>query len=51
LTCTLVYPSKEARDATLASGMSKGVAASYDRLAELLPTSQTATGNRSVRTA
>ena len=36
LTTTLVYPSKEARDATIASGMEKGVTASYDRLAELL---------------
>jgi uncharacterized protein YndB with AHSA1/START domain len=51
LICTLLYPSKDARDATLASGMSKGVAASYDRLAELLSTSQTAPGNRSARTA
>ena len=36
LTLTLLYPSKEARDATLASGMEQGVAAGYDRLAELL---------------
>lgn len=36
LTTTLLYPSKEARDATIASGMEKGVAASYDRLGELL---------------
>jgi uncharacterized protein YndB with AHSA1/START domain len=36
LTITLLYPSKEARDATIASGMERGVAASYDRLAELL---------------
>ena len=36
LTLTVLYPSKEARDATLASGMEHGVAASYDRLAELL---------------
>ena len=36
LTSTLVYPSKQARDATIASGMEKGVTASYDRLAELL---------------
>jgi uncharacterized protein YndB with AHSA1/START domain len=35
LTCTILYPSKEARDATIASGMERGVAASYDRLAEL----------------
>jgi uncharacterized protein YndB with AHSA1/START domain len=36
LTLTLRYPSKEARDATIASGMEKGVGASYDRLDELL---------------
>ena len=36
LTVTVLYPSKEARDATIASGMERGVAASYDRLAELL---------------
>jgi uncharacterized protein YndB with AHSA1/START domain len=36
LTLTVLYPSKEARDATIASGMEHGVAASYDRLAELL---------------
>jgi uncharacterized protein YndB with AHSA1/START domain len=36
LTTRLLYPSKEARDATIASGMEKGVKASYDRLAELL---------------
>jgi len=36
LTLTLLYPSKEARDATIASGMEHGVAAGYDRLAELL---------------
>src|SRR5262249_32013139 len=35
LTVTVLYPSKEARDATIASGMERGVAASYDRLAEL----------------
>jgi uncharacterized protein YndB with AHSA1/START domain len=37
LTLTLLFPSKEARDATIASGMEKGLAPSYDRLAELLP--------------
>ena len=37
LTLTLLYPSKEARDGAIASGMEHGVAASYDRLAELLP--------------
>ena len=36
LTLTVLYPSKEARDATIASGMERGVAAGYDRLAELL---------------
>jgi uncharacterized protein YndB with AHSA1/START domain len=36
LTLTAKYPSKEARDATIASGMERGVAASYDRLAEIL---------------
>jgi uncharacterized protein YndB with AHSA1/START domain len=36
LTLTVQYPSKEARDATIASGMERGVAASYDQLAELL---------------
>ena len=33
---TVLYPSKEARDATIASGMERGVSASYDRLDELL---------------
>jgi uncharacterized protein YndB with AHSA1/START domain len=33
---SVIYPSKEARDATIASGMEHGVAASYDRLEELL---------------
>ncbi len=37
LTLTVLYPSKEARDATIKSGMERGVAASYDRLDELLP--------------
>jgi uncharacterized protein YndB with AHSA1/START domain len=36
LTTTVRYESREIRDAVLASGMEKGVAASYDRLAELL---------------
>lgn len=35
-TNTILYPSKEARDAALKTGMKEGVAASYDRLAELL---------------
>lgn len=36
LTQTMLYESPEARDAVLASPMEEGVAASYDRLAELL---------------
>jgi len=36
LTTTVLYPSREARDAVLKSRMEEGVAASYDRLAELL---------------
>ena len=32
LTLTVVYPSREARDGALASGMDKGLAAGYDRL-------------------
>jgi uncharacterized protein YndB with AHSA1/START domain len=39
LSLTVLYPSKEARDATIASGMERGVAASYDRLEEILATS------------
>jgi uncharacterized protein YndB with AHSA1/START domain len=38
LTLTVLYPSKEARDGAIASGMEKGVGAGYDRLDELLPT-------------
>lgn len=36
LTATVVYPSKEVRDAVIHSGMEDGAAESYDRLAELL---------------
>lgn len=32
ITTTILYPSKEARDAALASGMKEGVAQSYERL-------------------
>jgi uncharacterized protein YndB with AHSA1/START domain len=39
LTLTVLYPSKEARDATIASGMEHGVTASYNSLAELLASS------------
>ena len=36
LLSTMLYESQEARDAVLKSGMERGVAASYDRLAEVL---------------
>src|SRR5882672_6600952 len=36
LTATVLYPSKEARDAVIKSGMEHGAAESYDRLADLL---------------
>jgi len=36
LTSTMLYVSQETRDAVLKSGMERGVAASYDRLEELL---------------
>jgi uncharacterized protein YndB with AHSA1/START domain len=38
LTTTMFYESREVRDMVLKTGMERGVAASYDRLAELLPT-------------
>ena len=38
LTTTIAYPSKEARDAALATGMTDGMSTSYDRLEELLGT-------------
>ena len=36
LTITLLYPSREVRDAVISSGMEHGAAESYDRLAEML---------------
>ena len=36
VTQTMLYESREARDAVIKSGMESGVAASYDRLADLL---------------
>ncbi len=36
LTLTVAYPSKEARDGALASGMEKGISVGYDRLDEIL---------------
>ena len=38
LTITVLYSSKEARDGALRSGMTEGMSAGYDRLAELLAT-------------
>lgn len=38
LTLTVLYDSREARDAVLKTPMEQGVAAAYDKLAELLPT-------------
>lgn len=38
LTATVSYPSKEARDAALATGMKEGAAQSFDRLADYLRT-------------
>jgi uncharacterized protein YndB with AHSA1/START domain len=43
LTQTMRYESREARDAVLKSDMESGVAASYDRLAELLASPSEAT--------
>jgi uncharacterized protein YndB with AHSA1/START domain len=37
LTLTILYESKEIRDAVVKSGLEHGAAESYDRLAELLP--------------
>jgi len=36
LTVTVLYPSKEVRDAVIQSGMEHGAAESYDKLAEML---------------
>ena len=38
ITLTVLYPSKEARDAALQTGIEEGIAASFDRLAEHLRT-------------
>ena len=35
-TATVLYPTREVRDAVIKSGMEHGAAESYDRLAELL---------------
>jgi uncharacterized protein YndB with AHSA1/START domain len=36
-TITVLYPSREVRDAVISSGMERGAAESYDKLAEMLP--------------
>jgi len=41
VTQTILYESREARDAVLKSGMEKGLAASYDRLADTLDSVRT----------
>ncbi len=46
LTLTVRYESPEARDAVLTTPMSKGVAASYDRLAEILASQGAEKGER-----
>jgi len=43
LTLTVRYESQDARDAVLKTGMERGVAASYDRLAEQLPSMEQST--------
>lgn len=45
LTTTVLYESREARDTALRSDMEKGVAASYDRLAELLTVKEASRGD------
>jgi uncharacterized protein YndB with AHSA1/START domain len=44
LTMTIRYDSRETRDMILKSGMDKGVAISYDRLADLLPSLESSAG-------
>ena len=40
LSATVLYPSKEVRDAVIKSGMEHGAAESYDKLAELLTSAE-----------
>lgn len=40
MTITVLYPSQEARDAAIASGMDRGLAAGYDRLEDILASMQ-----------
>ncbi|TMQ34974.1 MAG: ATPase [Planctomycetota bacterium] len=44
LTATVLYPSREVRDAVIKSGMEHGAAESYDKLAELLAQRGSETG-------
>jgi uncharacterized protein YndB with AHSA1/START domain len=46
LTATVLYPSKEVRDAVIKSGMEHGAAESYDKLAELLAATPAQEGKR-----
>src|SRR5258705_1024303 len=41
LAATVLYPSREVRDAVIKSGMEHGAAESYDKLAELLASAET----------
>jgi uncharacterized protein YndB with AHSA1/START domain len=49
LTTAILYVSKEARDKVLKSGMESGVAASYDRLDEMLPSLEVAQTRKKLR--
>lgn len=51
LTLTVCYESREARDAVLKTPMDKGVAASYDRLAELLASKGAGTDKQNATSA
>jgi hypothetical protein len=42
MTATVLYPSKEVRDIVLKTGMEHGAAESYDKLAEVLASTQAA---------
>jgi len=44
ITVTVLFPSKEARDGALASGMARGMAAGYDRLEAVLGVEQVGPG-------
>ena len=49
LTVTVLYPSREVRDAVIQSGMEHGAAESYDKLAELLASSPIQEMEKAVR--